>query len=102
MEYCVSCGSLFDGTEETAQSLRGNPSSSSRSFDWDERGRVSLLLYLGAGLIALSGLLYALAAAALIDRRLPPDYSYYAQAIGVVGFAIVLIGLARQVKRMCE
>jgi len=60
------------------------------------------LLYLGAGLIALSGLLYALATSAMIDERSPPDYSYYAQAIGVVGFAIVLVGLARQVKRMCE
>lgn len=66
------------------------------------RGRVSLLLYLGAGLIALSGLLSVSAIAYLHDGRLPPSFTDYSGAIIIVGIAFVLVGFARQAKRMCE
>jgi uncharacterized membrane protein len=102
MEYCGSCGVLFDGTEETTRSLLGSPSSSSRTFDWDERGRVSQLLYLGAGLIALSGLLSAYAIASLHGERMPPSFTDYSGVFIVVGIAFVLVGFARQARRMRE
>ncbi len=98
MDYCGSCGSSFDGTEKTARSLKGIPTSSNSIFDWDERGRISLLLYLGAGLIALSGLLYASALASAHAKH----FSDYALAIGIIGFAFALVGLARQAQRMHE
>ena len=66
------------------------------------RGRVSLLLYAGSSLIAFGGLLYGLALAAVHDGDAPPPFTDYAQAITMVGFAFVLVGFARQAKRMCE
>lgn len=102
MDYCGSCGCSFDGTEKTARSLKGIPSPPSRAFDWEERGRVSLLLYLGVILIGFSGVLYALMASASIDGRSPPSYTAYATAIVLIGIAFALVGFARQAKRMRE
>jgi len=53
-------------------------------------------------MMGLSGLLYAIAVASMHGEKLPPSYSDYAQAISVMGFAIVLVGFARQARRMRE
>ena len=104
MDYCGNCGCSFGGTEEKPLRTRTErvktyvPTGAS----FEDRGRVSLLLYLGAGLVAIGGLLYALAAAAGIDHRIPPSYTAYATAITVMGFAFALVGFARQAKRMGE
>ncbi len=99
MEYCGSCGSLFDGTEEQIPLERRHIVNSSH---YGDGGRVSLLLYLGVALIALSGLLHASTVSSLHDGRLPPPFNDYAPAIGAIGLAFALVGLARQTKRMCE
>jgi hypothetical protein len=65
-----------------------------------ERGHVSLLLYLGAGLIALGGLLSAIAVASVNGGQLPPSYSDYWAVVIIVGVAFVLVGFARQAERM--
>ena len=70
--------------------------------EWEDRARISLLLYLGSAMMGLSGLLYAIAVASMHGEKLPPSYSDYAQAISVMGFAIVLVGFARQARRMRE
>lgn len=72
------------------------------STDHDERGRISALLYLGAALVAFSGLLYAMVAAAVTDGRPSPEFASYAPAAAVLGFALALVGLARQAKRMVD
>ena len=66
------------------------------------RGRVSLLLYLGAGLIALGGLLSASAIASVNGGHFPPSYSDYWAVVIIVGVAFVLVGFARQAERMRE
>jgi hypothetical protein len=103
MDYCGNCGCSFGGTEQKPLRTRiervktYEPDSS-----FEDRGRISLLLYLGASLVAISGLLYALAAAASTDNRLPPGYTAYATAILLAGIAFALVGFARQAKRMVE
>lgn len=100
MDYCGNCGTQFEGVEKAVAAPEDW--SFLKTLPMDERGRVSLLLYLGAGMIALSGILGAISVAQTLDRRLPPDYTYYASAIGLIGFAIALVGFARQAKRMHE
>ena len=99
MEYCGSCGTLFDGTEQRPSLVRRRVVSSS---DYDDRGRISLLLYLGTGMIALSGLLSAYVVASLHGGRSPSSFGDYSGAILIVGVAFVLVGFARQAKRMRE
>ena len=65
-------------------------------------GRVSLFLYLGAGLIALGGLLAASAIASVNEGQLPPSYSDYWEVVIIVGVAFVLVGFARQADKMHE
>lgn len=67
---------------------------------YGERGRASLFLYLGAGLIALGGLLSASAIASVSGGKFPPSYSDYWASVIIVGVAFALVGFARQAERM--
>ncbi len=99
MDYCGNCGCSFDGTEKAVPIPKHRGSSPSPMA---ELGRVSLLLYFGVALIALSGLLYASAVVSVHGGHMPSSFSDYAQAIGAIGLAIALVGLTRQAKRMRE
>jgi predicted amidophosphoribosyltransferase len=100
---CANCGTPFDRTPTSAEDL-AHPSPRTHyqltKEEREERGRVSLLLYAGAGLIAFSGLCDALLVNAQLGGQVPPSIVYYAMAILIVGMALVIVGFARQAKRM--
>jgi hypothetical protein len=102
MGYCGNCGTQFDGNEKKIEEPRVYSHTVAEQAPFEERGRISLLLYLGAGIIAFSGVMYAATINSTVLWGFLPNYSYYAQAIGVIGFAIALVGLARQARRMIE
>lgn len=110
---CAACGRLIDrevlicphcgdNRELKLQLARTEPLEENvpTSASHGGRGRVSELLYLGAGLIALGGLLSASAIASVHGGERPPSYSDYWAVIIIVGVAFVLVGFARQAERM--
>jgi 4-amino-4-deoxy-L-arabinose transferase-like glycosyltransferase len=100
MDYCGNCGTSFGAVEETTE----EPATWSflSESHYDDRGRISLLLYLGSAMIALSGLLSAYAVASLHGGLLPPSFTDYSWSVLAIGIAFVLVGFARQAKRMRE
>lgn len=99
---CANCGASFDGIEKpTVPPMYPTPPSYNPCAG-EERGRVSLLLYAGAGMIALSGLFLALQINSVLGGRAPPSFVNYAEAILIVGIALVIVGFAHQAKRMLE
>jgi len=53
-------------------------------------------------MIALSGLLAASAIASVRASRAPAFFTYYWEAIMIIGIAFVIVGFARQAQRMFE
>ena len=69
--YCGNCGSLFKVTSEPSPPNEDDIQeiSATQTPMFDDWGRISMLLYFGVALIALSGLFYAETAQAILHEK---------------------------------
>jgi len=102
VSHCANCGTSFNGMEKPTVAPMDQQRPLFDPYARGERGRVSQLLYVGAGMIALSGLLDAVRINYILDERVPPSFVFYAGAVLIVGIALVIVGFARQARRMLE